>query len=374
MSKWRKILLASAALALMGSSALISSSARADILLGVAGPMSGEDSGFGEQYRHGAEMAVADLNAKGGLLGQKLVIMLGDDGCTPKQAVAVANMMAAKHVSAVIGHFCSSASIAASGVYAENDIPQISPGSTSPALTERGLSNVFRVCGRDDAQAAVMARYIRDHANLRGRAIAVVSDKTPFGRSITDLFIKSLRGMGTPEALFQTITAGEKDFSPLIDSLKASKAELLFFGGYPADAAQLTRQLKEKGLTIPMLAGDSLATTDFWTQAGEAGNGTLFTFNPDPRQLPSNSALVQRFRDSGFEPEFYTLYSYAAVQAWAQAVTKAGSTSPAEVEKMLKTNSFPTVLGPLAFDVKGDATGSGYVVYMWKNGKFSYAD
>jgi branched-chain amino acid transport system substrate-binding protein len=124
--------------------------AQADMVIATAGPMTGPYASFGEQMRRGAEQAVADINAAGGVLGQKLVLEVGDDACDPKQAVAVANQMINKGVVLMAGHFCSGSSIPASNVYAEENVLQISPASTNPQLTERGLDNVFRTCGRDD--------------------------------------------------------------------------------------------------------------------------------------------------------------------------------------------------------------------------------
>ena len=141
---------------------LLTSAAHADITIGVAGPMTGSNAAFGEQFRRGAERAVADLNAKGGVLGQRLRLTIGDDACDPKQAVSVANDMASKGAVFVAGHYCSSSSIPASDIYAESGIVQISPASTASELTERKLPNVFRVCGRNDKQGSLAAAYVAD--------------------------------------------------------------------------------------------------------------------------------------------------------------------------------------------------------------------
>ena len=123
------------------------SSAKADITIAVAGPMTGQYASFGEQFVHGAKMAVADINAKGGVLGQKIKLIIGDDACDPKQAVAVANKLVSDGVKFVAGHFCSGSSIPASKVYTEEGILQISPASTNPKLTEEGGPNVFGQLG-----------------------------------------------------------------------------------------------------------------------------------------------------------------------------------------------------------------------------------
>jgi branched-chain amino acid transport system substrate-binding protein len=360
------ILLAAAAFFLIGAAA------RADIAIGVAGPMTGSEAQFGEQFRHGAAKAVEDINAKGGVLGQKLELVVGDDACDPKQAVSVANDMVAKKVVFVAGHFCSSSSIPASDVYSEANIVQISPASTNPTFTERGLPGVFRVCGRDDAQGPTAAQYVAQH--FKGKRIAIAHDKSTYGKGLADQFQAALNGLGIKEVLYEAITAGEKDYSPLVSKLKDVKADILYFGGYKTEGGLIVRQIRDQGLAATMIGGDGLVTEEFWAITGPAGEGTLMTFGPDPRLNPANATLVKYFRDQNYEPEAYTLYTYAAVQAWAQAATKAGSVDGTKVSAALRADKFDSVLGKIGFDAKGDVTAPGYVFYVWKNGKYVYAN
>jgi branched-chain amino acid transport system substrate-binding protein len=343
--------------------------ARADITIAVAGPLTGSEAVFGEQFRRGADKAVADLNAHGGVLGQKLALFLADDGCDPKQAVSVANELVARGVAAVIGHYCSGSSIPASDVYAESDLIEISPASTNPKFTERGLPNVFRVCGRDDAQGPTAAKYVATH--YKGARVAIVNDKSSYGKGLADEFQKSLAGAGVKEILSEAITAGEKDYSSLVSRLKEVHAEIVYFGGYKTEAGLIVRQMREQGLKAILIGGDGLVTEEFWSITGPAGEGTLMTFGPDPRLDPANADLVKSFRAQNYEPEAYTLYTYAAVQAWAGAVTKAGTIESSKVQTALHNARFETVLGKISFDAKGDNTAPGYVFYAWKNGRYS---
>ena len=363
-----KTLLATA----LAASTLGGAAAHADYLIGVAGPMTGSNAAFGEQYRRGAEKAVADINAKGGVLGQKLALAVGDDACDPKQAVNVANDLAAKKVNVVIGHFCSGSSIPASDVYAESNIIQISPGSTSPKYTERGLANVFRTCGRDDDQGPTAAKYLNE--KFKGKKIAIVHDKSAYGKGLADEFQKALNGLGVKEVAYEAITVGDKDFSPLISKLKSLNVDLVYFGGYQTEAGLITRQTHDQGLKATMVGGDALVTEEFWSITGPTGQGTMMTFGPDPRLLPQNAKLVAEFRADNYEPEAYTLYTYASIQAWAQAAEKAGSVDTAKVEKALKSEKFDTAQGTIGFDAKGDITAPGYVIYAWKDGKYGYND
>jgi branched-chain amino acid transport system substrate-binding protein len=342
------------------------------IVIGVAGPVSGSEAVFGEQFVHGAKKAVADINAAGGVLGKQLVLEIGDDACDPKQAVSVANDMVSKGVVFVAGHYCSGSSIPASDVYAESNIVQITPASTNPEFTERGLKNTFRVCGRDDQQGPTAAAYVNTH--FGDKRIAVVDDKSTYGQGLANEFSKALNEGGVEEVLHESITAGEKDYSPLISKLKQAKADVLYFGGYKTEAGLIVRQMREQGLTTRMIGGDSLVTDEFWSITGPAGEGTMMTFGPDPRLNPANTKLVAEFRADNYEPEAYTLYTYAAIQAWAGAADKAGTTDAATVEAALKANHFDTVLGSVGFDAKGDMDAPGYVFYTWKDGKYAYAE
>src|SRR6266849_1007115 len=253
------------------------------ITIGVAGPMTGQYASFGQQLKNGADMALADINAAGGVMGKKLAIEIGDDACDPKQARAVGEKFAGMHVPFVAGHYCSSSSIPASEAYAEGNVLQITPASTNPTFTERGLWNTFRVCGRDDQQGAVAGNFI-------------------------------------------------------------------------------ARNYK----------GETIATNEFRSITGPAGEGMLFTFGHDPRKKPTAAAVVKKFKDKGIDPEGYTLYTYAAIQEWVEAVKKAGSTDAKKVAATLKAGTWDTVLGKISYDPKGDIKIVDYVVYKWnKDGNYT---
>jgi len=350
--------------------AMVAGTAHADITIATAGPMTGQYASFGAQMKAGAEAAVRDINAAGGVLGQMLKLEVGDDACDPKQAVAVANQMVNKGVKFMAGHFCSGSSIPASAVYDEEGIVQISPASTNPALTDEGGPGVFRVCGRDDQQGKVAGEFLAKH--YAGKNIAVVHDKTAYGKGLADATLANLEKAGVKAALYEAYTAGEKDYSALVTKLKQNKIDVLYVGGYHTEAGLMVRQMRGQGMDTKLISGDALVTQEYWAITGDAGEGTLMTFSPDPRKNLVAAPLVKKFRDAGIEPEGYVLYTYGAVQAWAQAVTKAGSTDFDSVVKALKSNQFSTVLGDFGFDEKGDVTAPGYVFYEWKNGNYDY--
>jgi branched-chain amino acid transport system substrate-binding protein len=332
--------------------------------------MTGQYATFGEQMKAGAEMAVKDLNAAGGVLGQKVKLLVEDDACDPKQAVAIANKLASEKVVFVAGHFCSGSSIPASQVYTEEDILQISPASTNPKLTEEGGPNVYRTCGRDDQQGVVAGNYIADH--FGDKKIAILQDKTAYGKGLADETMKQLKKRGITPEMYLAYTAGEKDYSALVSKLKEAGIDVVYIGGYHTEAGLIIRQAFAQGYKPQLISGDALVTDEYWKITGPTGEGTLMTFSPDPRKNPDAAPVVKRFRDEGIEPEGYVLYTYGAIQAWAQAVEKAGTTNTEAVEKVLNTDEFNTVLGNIGFDDKGDVTAPGYVFYVWKDGKYDY--
>lgn len=362
----KKTLLATACLA-MGAYAGL---AQADLSVAIAGPMTGQYASAGDQIRRGAEMAVADINARGGVLGQQLKLEVGDDACDPKQAVSVANTMVNRNIVFMHGHWCSSSTIPASEVYQEADIPMATV-STNPQVTERGLQNVFRIMGRDDQQGLVAGGYLAD--KFAGKKIAVVDDKSAYGKGLADEMAKALEAKGAKPALREAITAGEKDYSGLVTKLKAAGVEVVAYGGYHTEVALILRQAQQAGLKLTIMGGDTMTNSELVTAAGAAADNVLFTFSPDPRKNPDAAPVVQRFRDAKTEPEGYVLYAYAAMQLFEQAATQAKSTKYADLEKTLRNGTFPTVIGDLSFDAKGDQKAPGFVVYQWKGGAYDYA-
>jgi len=321
--------------------------------------------------KDGAEMAVKDINAKGGVLGQKIKLLVEDDACDPKQAVAVANKVAGAGVVFMAGHFCSGSSIPASKVYEEEGIVQISPASTNPKLTDEGGPNVFRVCGRDDQQGATAAAYITK--NFKDKKIAVLHDKTAYGKGLADQTKAAMEKLGKKADMYEAITAGEKDYSALVTKMKAARIDYAYLGGYHTEGGLIIRQMRDQGMKTKLIGGDALVTQEFWSITGDAGEGTLMTFSPDPRKNADAAPLVKRFRDAGIEPEGYVLYTYAAIQAWKQAAEKAGTVDPAKVTSTLHSDmSFDTVLAKLSFNKKGDVTLPGYVFYEWSKGQYDY--
>ncbi|MGX9177554.1 branched-chain amino acid ABC transporter substrate-binding protein [Mesorhizobium sp. BHbdii] len=342
--------------------------AQAEVLIGVAGPMTGKLEWTGTQLKRGAEVAVADINAAGGVLGQQVRLITVDDFCDPEQAVAAAQKLVADGVVFVVGHYCSGASIPASKVYEAAGILQISPSSTNPMLTEQGRANVFRVCSRDDAQGFEAGNYLADHWS--DKKIAILHDNTTYGKGLADETRKQLNKRGVNETIYDGYAPGKDDYSAEVSRLQAADIAVLYMGGYHTEAALMVRAARDRGYSLQLISGDDTATEAFGLIAGPAAEGTLFTFVPDPRRNAEAAQVVERFRAENFEPDSWTLHSYGAAQTWAQAVEKAGSLELQAVIASLRSNQFDTVLGRMDFDDKGDLTVQSWVWYVWKGGEY----
>jgi branched-chain amino acid transport system substrate-binding protein len=318
--------------------------------------------------QRGAEMAIADINAAGGLLGNQLRAVTADDFCDPQQAVVAAHKLVDDGVVLVVGHYCSGASIPASKIYAEAGILQISPGSTNPLLTEQGFSNVFRVVARDDAQGVVAGNYLVDHWG--DKKIAIFHDGTIYGKGLADETKKQLNKRGVTEAMYRAYTPGQSNYSSEISALQSANIDVVYIGGYHTEVALMARLAHDRGYPVRFISGDDMASEEFGMIADVAAEGTLFTWSSDPRRNPEAASVMERFRAENFEPDPNVLLAYGAVQAWAQAVKAAGSLELQQVTASLRSHQFDTVLGRIDFDKKGDLTDQTWIWYVWKGGKY----
>jgi branched-chain amino acid transport system substrate-binding protein len=360
--------------------------ASAQIKLGVAGPITGGSATFGAQLKKGVEQAIEDINAAGGILGQKIQAppFIGDDRADPKEGVSVANKFAGEGVKFVIGHFNSGVTIPASDVYQENGMLVITPAATNPKVTDRNMWNIFRTCGRDDQQGSIAGPIIA--AKFKGKRVAIVHDKTTYGQGLADETRKAMNAKGLKEVLYEGVNVGDKDYSALVSKIKAVRADLVYWGGLHDTGGLILRQLRDQGVKATFMGGDGMADDEFAAIAGPGAEGTLMTFSPDPRTNAANKQIVEVFRKKGFEPQAYTLYSYAAVQIIKQAAEQANSLDPKKIAEVMHSGKiFNTVLGEMSYDNKGDVTGytvggkkkDRYVLYVWKkgaDGKITYVE
>jgi branched-chain amino acid transport system substrate-binding protein len=348
------------ALAILFSSA----PAQAQLKFGLGGSMTGEQATFGAQVKAGAELAIDDINAHGGILGQRIELIIGDDRADPKEGLLVANKFIGEGVTFVVGHVQSGVSIPASKEYAEAGVFMITPGATNPQLTDAGLWNTHRICGRDDQQGLVAGNYIAQH--LKGKKIAILHDRTPYGKGLADETRKAMNAAGVTEVFYDGINVGEKDYSAVVSRLKEMNIDYVYFGGLHTPAGLMLRQMRDQGMVTKLISGDALLTPEFASIAGEAALGTMMTYGPDPLKNPSSAKVVAAFKARKQNPESYAIYTYAAYQVIAQGIEAAKSTDPKKVAEVVRSGrTFDTVLGNLSFDKKGDITKPNFVMYEW---------
>lgn len=348
---------------------VFTASAHADITIGYSTALTGPVALGGEQLKRGAERAVADINAAGGVNGEKLVLSINDDVCDPKQAVTVANKIASSGIKFASGFYCSSSTIPASKVYMEEGVLMVVAGASNPKLTDESKDLVFRCYGRDDNQGAYDADYILKH--YPGKKIALINDKSAWGVGLSEEVRKGLNKAGVKEILFDSYTTGERDYSAIISKIKQRSADVLLLAGFPTEAGLIVRQMKEQGLTTQVIVGDALTSDQFWLIAGDRAEGTLMSFTVDPRKNPQAKDVVAAFRKDGYEPEGDTLFAYAAIQTLAEGIKRAGKTDPIKVADALRQSPVKTIVGTITYDAKGDAGGIRYTMYRWHNGTYA---
>src|SRR5271167_4984587 len=353
--------------AALAAALAFSGAASAQIKMGVAGPITGPNAAFGAQLVQGTTQAIEDINKAGGILGQQITLEQGDDVSDPKQGVSVANKFVGDGVKFVIGHFNSGVTIPSSDVYQENGVLFITPSATNPKVTDRNLWDAFRTCGRDDQQGMLWAEYARD--KLKGKKIAVVHDKTTYGKGLADAALENMHKFGIKEVLYEGVNTGEKDYSAIVSKIKESGADYLMWGGLHTEGGLIIRQMRDQGMKTVMVSGDGITDNEFASIGGPGVEGTLMSFGPEPRNNPNAKDVVAEFKAKGYEPEGYTLYSYAAMQILKQAAEKVGALDPHKMADVMHSGmAFKTVIGPVAYDKKGDRTSVDYVWYTWEKG------
>jgi branched-chain amino acid transport system substrate-binding protein len=344
----------------------------AEIAIGVVGPMSGSFALLGAQMVAGAEQAIVDINARGGVRGEQLVLEVGDDRCDRKQAETVANQMVGRGVALVVGHLCSGPSLVAAPIYRDAGIIQISPGARAAAYTdERAGPGTFRLTGRDDRQGPLTGAFLAER--FPDQRIAIVYDDTPYGTKLAEATLKAMNEAGKDEELYEAHPATDRNFGPLISRIVAERIDVLYFAGDHAEAALLVRRLRDDGADVQLVAGDTLMTEEFIEIAGDAGEGALMTYPPDPARNDAAAGVVESFARRDVIAEGYILPSYAAVEVWAAAANAAETAEFDAVAATLGAQTYDTVIGSVAFDEQGDATLPSYVVYEWRDGEYDYA-
>ncbi len=365
---------AAALLALCGLwGAPAAAQAPAPVRIGLSAPLTGPDAPFGLGLRLGAEQAVADLNRAG---GRRLVLVVADDAGDTKQALGVARRFAAEGVRLVVGPLQSSLVAATALAYEEAGAVVIAPAATYPPLTARGLWNLFRLSPGDAQQAQAAGLWL---AARFPDGVALVHDRSTFGRGLAEEVSRTLRARGLREAAFESLPRGSRDAADLAARLKAAGVQVVYFGGLAPEAALLVRALREAGLTGPMVASDGILDPAFPATAGPAAEGTVMTLVPERRPPEPRAESRAKTPPRTPEADLVAGAAYAAVEVLAQALAAQGNVRVPDARKLadaLRAGSFRTALGPVAFDAAGDPRPGAVTLKVWKrmpDGRLDFA-
>jgi len=339
--------------------------------IGVGGAHSGDLASYGLPIVKAAKLVVADINAKGGILGKKVEIVDEDDVCKPEVATNTATKLASVGVPVVIGHVCSGATKAALGIYKASKIVTISASATNPDLTQSGeYPNFFRTIASDDAQAQLEVDFAIN--NLKLKKIAVLHDKGDYGKGLAEFAKVFIEKSGKAEVvLFEGITPGAVDYSAVVQKIKKSQAEGVIFGGYHPEASKIVSQMKKDKMKTVFISDDGVKDDTFIKVAGKYAEGVYATGPKDTSKNPMDKAVREAYKKAyGEDVGVFSMNGYAATQAVLNAIQKAGSTDYDAIIKALRTEYVETPLGKIKFDEKGDAIGVGFSVYQVKDGKY----
>ena len=341
------------------------------IKLGVAGPHSGDLASYGIPTTKAAELVVKEVNAKGGILGKQVELLVEDDVCKPEVATNTATKLVSEGVHVVLGHICSGATKAALGIYKDSNIPVMSPSATNPALTQSGdYPNFFRTIASDDAQARLEVDFALDV--LKFKKIAVLHDKGDYGKGLAE-FAKSFleKDPRAEVVLYEGITPGAVDYSAVVQKIKRSGAEAVIFGGYHPEASKIVTQMRKKRMDTIFISDDGVKDDTFIKVAGKYAEGVYATGPKDVSKNPLAIAANEAHKTAyGADPGAFYLNAYAAALALLNAIEQAGSTDYTAVTNALRTKDVETPLGKIRFDDRGDAIGVGFSMYQVKDGAY----
>ncbi len=340
---------------------------------GLTGPV----AYFGKDTENGARMAIEALNARGVTIGGKKVtfqLVAEDDAADPKQATSVAQKLVDAKVNGVIGHQTSGTTIPASKIYHTAGIPQISHSSTSPKYTQQGYNTAFRVIANDVQLGQALGRYAT--GTMKAKRVAVVDDRTAYGQGLATEFSRSLQKAGGSVVAREFTNDKATDFSAIVTRIRATKPDLVFFGGMNATAGPMLRQMKQLGMNVRMMGGDGICSDEiFKLSGGTMTDGQVVCAEAGGVQGDAKAGM-DKFRADykkrfGIDVQINAPYAYDATMAMAEAMVKAGSSAPAKYLPVLARIQYKGVTGPIAFDQRGDIRDGTITLYTFKGGKRS---
>jgi len=341
------------------------------VKLAVVGAHSGDLASYGLPTVNAAKLAVAKVNAEGGVMGKQVELIVQDDQCKPELATNAATKVVSEGADVVLGHICSGATKAALGIYKDADIICMSPSATNTALTASGdYPNFFRTIASDDDQAIVEYEFVLN--TLGAKTVAIIHDKGDYGKGFATLVKDYIEKSGKAEVvLFEGVTPGAVDYTAVVQKVRRAKPDCVVFGGYHPEASKIVTTMRKKRMKTPFLSEDGVKDDTFIKVARKYAEGVYATGPIDVSKNPIHLEAVEAHKkEFGSEPGAFFDNAYAAALALLNGIDKAGTTEFAAVKKALQTEFVETPLGRIKFDSKGDAEGVGFLMYQVRNGQF----
>ncbi|MBU1231136.1 MAG: branched-chain amino acid ABC transporter substrate-binding protein [Proteobacteria bacterium] len=338
----------------------------AGIKIGSLGPLTGQYAADGNDIKNGVLAAIEVMNPEMGALGP-VALQPEDDACDPRQAVAAANKLISEKVTAVIGAYCSSATIPAAEPLMAAKIFMITPASTNEKVTESGHKFMFRTCGRDDDQSKAAVKFMTDH--LKAKGVYIVDDKTTYSQGLADNVEKLSASSGLKVLGHEHVNQGDKDFSAVLTKVKAAKPDVFYVSlQNSAAAAPMLIQIARMGIKTKILAQDAVYHPQLMELAKKDAEGVYLTFGYTDKETPAYKKFAETYKKFG-EPGAYSAYAYDSAIAYLKAVKAAGSTDPEKVKAELMKLDFAGASKQIKYKENGDS-GSNYVIQVVKDGKF----
>lgn len=354
---------------LLGAASWVASAADS-VKIGCVAPLTGPQAHLGRDIENGARLAVDAVNATNPTLGGRPVqfeLLVEDDQADPKTATVVAQKLVDEGAKGVVGHLNSGASIPASRIYSDNGIPQVSPASTAVAYTHQGFKTTFRLMANDSQQGKALGQY----AVKLGKRVAVVDDRTAYGQGLIDEVIKAVEAVGGEIVGREYTTDKSTDFTAILTSLKSKRPDVIVFGGMDPQAGPMVRQMRTLGMKTPFLGGDGMQSAEFIKLAGSAAKGSIGSSPGLPlEKMPGGAGFSKAFGEKYGKIQIYAPFSYDATQVLLQAILRAGSADPADYLPELVKTRYDGVIGPVAFDDKGDLQDGPVTLYQVQDGQW----
>jgi branched-chain amino acid transport system substrate-binding protein len=346
------------------------------IIIGHVAPLSGGDAHLGKDNENGARLAADEINAAGGVkLGDKtyrVEIQGEDDKSDPREGTLVAQKLVDAGAIAVVGHLNSGSSIPASKIYKDAGMAQISPSSTAVKYTDQGFKTTFRVVANDRQQGSAMANYATEV--MKAKTVAIIDDRTAYGQGLADIVEEVVKAHGATVVAREYTDNKASDFNAILTKIRATKPDVIVYGGMDDTAGPMAKQVHELGIKTPLVSGDGACSPEFIKLAGDGADQMTCTRAGEAvERLPKGEQFMNRYQAKfGSTVQIYAPYAYDAVYVIVDAIRRAGSLDRAAVAAAVATTSYDGLTGHIAFDSKGDLKNGAISVYKMQDGKINF--